>query len=345
MTGSRLLRVGVVGAGAMGGDHVVRLARRTQGAELVAVVEPDPGRRKGALAAAPGAAGFARLEDAVEQARLDAVVIATPGPLHEAALRVALEARLWILCEKPLAPDPDAARRIIEAEQSLDRPHIQVGFMRRFDPEYGRLRGLIASGSAGALLLLHCVHRNAQAPVTFTEEMVITDAVVHELDIVPWLAGSSLRSVEVRRGRRNGLSPAHLREPLMVLLELESGVLADVEMNMGARFGYQVAAEAVLERAVARIGDAAGLRLWQDGRLAIEEHQGFHTRFREAYDREVQAWVDAARRGAVGGPGTWDGYRAALACEAGVQALHAEGRIPVRLPPPPDFYAPGRPDP
>lgn len=329
----------MVGAGAMGGDHVARLAGRIHDAEVVAVVEPDPGRSETALAAAPGATAFTDLVEAIEGGDLEAVLIATPGPAHEAALTAALDAGLWILCEKPLAPDTAAARRILEAEQRLDRPHVQVGFMRRFDAEYLQLRELVAAGTAGALLLLHCVHRNPRAPDGFTEAMMITDAVVHELDIVPWLAGSPIRSVEVRRGRRNSLSPSHLEEPLMVLVELESAVLADVEMNMGAQFGYQVATEAVLERGVARIGGPGGLQLWQDARVATSEHQGFLTRFRDAYDREVQAWIDAARQGTIGGPSAWDGYRAALACEAGVEALHAGGAVPVRLPPTPAFYS------
>jgi len=95
----------------------------------------------------------------------------------------------------------------------------------------------------------------------------------------------------------------------------------------------------VLERGVARIGQTAGLQLWQDGRIAIAEHGGYLTRFRTAYDREVQAWVDAALRGTLGGPSAWDGYLAALACDAGVAALHTRGAVPVQQPSRPAFYA------
>lgn len=332
------LQVGVVGAGAMGGDHLARLARRIHGAQVVAVVEPDADRRRAALAMAPGAAGFGCLEDAIQRGGLEGVVIATPSAAHAGSVMAALEARLWVLCEKPLAPDTGGARRIVDAEQRLDTPRVQVGFMRRFDAEYGRLRELIGSGSAGDLLMLHCVHRNPNVSVSATQEGMITDSAVHELDIVPWLAGSAIRSVEVRRGRPNALSPARLGEPLLLLVELESGVLADVEINMSAQFGYQVTTEAVLERGVARIGQTAGLRLWQNGHVATAEHEGFITRFRDAYDREVQAWVDAARRDTVGGPGAWDGYLAALACDAGVRALESAGPVRVTLPPRPRFY-------
>jgi myo-inositol 2-dehydrogenase/D-chiro-inositol 1-dehydrogenase len=168
--------------------------------------------------------------------------------------------------------------------------------------------------------------------------MLVTDSLVHELDSVPWLAGSPLRSVEVRYPRPSSLAPPQLREPILALLELESGVLADVEMNVDIRFGYQVTAEAVFERGVARIGQPSGLQEWREGRTAIAEHTGFVSRFRDAYDRELQAWVDAARAGGIAGPSAWDGLLAALACEAGVRALQGGAPQVVARPERPTFY-------
>ncbi|MFZ0218537.1 MAG: Gfo/Idh/MocA family oxidoreductase [Candidatus Dormiibacterota bacterium] len=341
MTASPTLRVGVVGAGAMGADHVTRISERISGADVTAIVEPDAGRLRSAILAAPRARPFARLESAIEAGAIDAVLVATPGRLHEAALLAGLEARLAIFCEKPLATDPAAARRIVEAERRLDRPHIQVGFMRRFDVEHQELRALVASGGAGSLLLLHCVHRNRSVPDGYTQDMLITDSVVHELDAVPWLAGSPIRALEVRHPRRNSRAPERLSEPILVLLELQNGVLADVEMNVSAELGYQVATEAVLERGVARIGQPSGLQRWQEGRVAIAEPQSFTTRFRDAYDRQVQSWVEAAHRGTVAGPNAWDGLMVALACEAGLQALYGGGRIEIPMPERPAFYAVG----
>jgi myo-inositol 2-dehydrogenase/D-chiro-inositol 1-dehydrogenase len=333
------LRVGVVGAGQMGADHIARLTHRVTGAHVSAVVEPDAGRAQAAAAAAPGAATFARVEDALDAGAMDAVLIATPGQFHEPVLLPALQAGLPILCEKPLTQDPESSWRIVEAEQAGGTQLIQVGFMRRFDTQYAELRRLIAEGSAGELLMLRCVHRNPSVLDYYTQEMLITDSVVHEFDVVPWLVGSPIRSVEVRHGRRNSLSPAHLDEPILVLIELENGVLADVEMNVSVRFGYQVAAEGVFERGIARIGQPAGLQLWQDGRFQIEEHRSFVTRFAAAYDREVQDWVDAAREGGIAGPSAWDGYRVAVACAAGVEALKSGERVELDVPATPAFYA------
>ncbi|HSZ40878.1 MAG TPA: Gfo/Idh/MocA family oxidoreductase [Trebonia sp.] len=339
MTTTSELRVGVVGAGMMGADHVARLAGRIAGATVSAVIEPDAGRARAAAARAPGAAVFGRVEDALEAGAVDAVLIATPGQFHEPVLLPVLEARLPVLCEKPLTPDPESCWRILEAEQQAGRPLIQVGFMRRFDAEYRQLRELIVDGGAGDLLMLRGVHRNPSVPDSYTQEMLITDSVVHEFDVLPWLAGAAIRTVEVRYAKRNPLAPGRLHDPILVVMELDTGVLADVEMNVSVQFGYQVATEAVFARGVARIGEPRGLGLWQDGRFQIGEHRSFTTRFADAFTTEVQAWADAARRGEIAGPSAWDGYKVAVACAAGVRALKAPGPATIELPPTPAFYA------
>ncbi|NHI16278.1 Gfo/Idh/MocA family protein [Microbacterium excoecariae] len=333
------LRIGVVGAGAMGADHIQRIQNRISGATVAAVIEPDEARARQAAAAAPGAATFARIEDAIAADAIDAALVAVPGPFHLPVLLPALEAGLPILCEKPLTPDSATSLQVLEAEQKLDRPHIQVGFMRRFDPEYAELRELIASGDAGELVMLRCAHRNPSVPDSYLQPMLITDSVVHEFDVVPWLAGSPIRSVEVKFPRANPRTPERLREPILVIMELENGVLVDVEMNVSVQFGYQVTTEAVLSEGVARIGEPKGLRLWRGAQVAQREHTSFTTRFAEAYDNEIQRWVDAVRAGTlVDGPNAWDGYLVALACEAGVRALEG-GVHAVESAERPAFYA------
>lgn len=333
------LRVGVVGAGIMGADHVARITQRISGATVSAIVETDAGRADAATSAAPGSRAFSRLEDALDAGVVDAVLVATPGQFHEPVLLPALEAGLPILCEKPLTPDSESSLRVLDAEQKLDRPHIQVGFMRRFDAEYQALKQLIDSGDAGELIMLRCVHRNATVPDSYMQSMLITDSVVHEFDVVPWLAGSDIRSVEVKYARRNRRSPGRLREPILVLMELENGVLVDVEMNVSIQFGYQVGTEAVFESSLARIGQPSGLQTWRDGTFSVAEHQSYTTRFAAAYDAQIQRWVDAVGRGTIDGPNAWDGYRVAVACEAGVKALDGGGAVPVEVPERPEFYA------
>lgn len=322
----------------MGADHVIRITERIVGAHVAAIVEPDAARAAAAIASAPGSIHFTNIDDAIAAGGIDAVLIATPGQFHEPVLMPALAAGLPILCEKPLTPDPESSLRVLAAEQAAGKKLIQVGFMRRFDREYMQLRELIASKEAGELLALRCAHRNGEVPDSYTNSMLITDSVVHEIDVVRYLTDSPIVAIEVKHPKRNSLSPAHLYEPILVLLETEDGVLADVEMNVSVQFGYQVKTEAVFEKGIAEIGRTAGMTLWKDGRYGGAEHGSFKTRFAEAYDTQIQRWVNAVSRGEIDGPCAWDGYLVAAACKAGVEALETGGRVVVDYAPRPAFY-------
>lgn len=187
--------------------------------------------------------------------------------------------------------------------------------------------------------MLRGLHRNPSVGESYTQSMLITDSVVHEFDVIPWLAGSRVVSVEVKYPKTSSLAHSGLKEPILVIMELENGVLVDVEMNVNIQFGYQVATEAVFEKGLARIGQPSGMQRWRDGEFLINEHTDFTTRFATAYDRQIQSWVDAVHEGTlVAGPNAWDGYLVALSCEAGVKALDG-GVIPVDAAPRPDFYA------
>ena len=332
------LRVCVVGAGKMGADHIERLSRRIVGAEVAVVVDADVSRAKKAAEATPSAAALPDIGQALGRKDVDAVVIATPGFLHKEMLLQVRERGLPILCEKPLTPDAASSWEIVEDEQRFGKKCIQVGFMRRFDAEYQYLRKLIASGELGELLMLHCLHRNPKVPRGFTNEMLINDSVVHEFDAIRYLTGEEINSVQVRLGRATRHAHSGQHDPQQVLIETESGVLADVEIFVNAQFGYQVATQAVFEKGIVNIGEDSAPYVRSGGRWGGEITPSFIERFRSAYDSEVQSWVDAAKRGEVGGPTAWDGYATAACCEAGVAAQRSSEKVKVSLETRPDIY-------
>jgi myo-inositol 2-dehydrogenase/D-chiro-inositol 1-dehydrogenase len=312
MTTTQNLRVAVVGAGMMGADHVRRITAKISNADVVAVVEPDAGRAAAAAALAPGA---------IAATEIDGVIIATPGFLHEPILVTALERGLAVLCEKPLTTSATDSLRIVELEQEhASRPTIQVGFMRRFDTGYQELKALRESGANGALLALHHAHRNPTTPPNFSESMLIHDSVIHEIDIIPFLTGEAITSVEVKKPRKNSLAPADLPEPQFVLFTTESGTMAIVEINVNAQFGYQVTTDAVFESGVAYIGRDTSQTIVSAGVSGQGVTPSFKERFAAAYDEEVQRWVDAARDGGIDGPSAWDGYTASVVAEVAVRA-------------------------
>jgi myo-inositol 2-dehydrogenase/D-chiro-inositol 1-dehydrogenase len=169
--------------------------------------------------------------------------------------------------------------------------------------------------------------------------MLIFDSVVHEIDAVRFLTDSPIKSVEVKHFRRNSLSPEKLNEPILALLETESGILATVEMNVSVQFGYQVRTEAVFQKGIAEIGRTSGMWTNFNAQIATEEHVSFKTRFAEAYDSQIQRWVNATKQGKIDGPSAWDGYLAAAAVEAGVLALNNGLKVEANYVPKPTFYS------
>lgn len=332
------LRVAVIGAGRMGADHVRRIDRLISGARVTAVVDIDAARAEAVAADVEGCTAHTDPAAAMASADVDAVLVASSGPAHEAALLAAFERDLPVLCEKPLTPDAASALRVMEAEQALGHRRVQVGFMRRYDTEYTHLKALLDSGRLGRPLMLHNRHRNVAGPSFFTSDMLISDSVAHEVDATRWLLGHEITAVTVLRPTPSAGAPEGLRDPQFVILETDGGALSDVEIFVNCGFGYQVQAEAVCERGTARIGDGHALVIHTDGRWGGTITQDWTERFAQAYDDEIRAWADATRAGRVTGPSVWDGYAAAAVCEAGVRALEDGGRVRVDLVDKPPLY-------
>ena len=92
--------------------------------------------------------GVRAVDDALEliaDDEVDAVVIASPGFAHEEQVLACIEAAKPVLCEKPLTLDSASSLRLVEMEAKGGRPLVQVGFMRRFDPEYAELKAVCST--------------------------------------------------------------------------------------------------------------------------------------------------------------------------------------------------------
>ena len=239
------LRVGIIGTGVMGTDHARNLARGVRGAALTAIADADAARANALAQEVGGAIIYPSGEEMIASGQVDAVIIAVPDPFHAPLTRACLDAGLPVLCEKPLAP---TAVDVVRAHRALERPLLTVGFMRRFDPGYRAMRARLASGVDGALLMTHSVHRNVEAYPGQDSSATVTNSAVHEIDILPWLSGHDIVEVQWICGRASSLiSERH--DPQLLLLRDSAGVLHTVELQVHARYGYDVRCELVCERA------------------------------------------------------------------------------------------------
>ncbi len=247
------LRIAVLGVGMMGAFHAEALSSRIKGAR-VTVINDFFEEKAAEIANRIGARVVADPLQAIADAEVDAVLIATPGAAHEDQVNACLEAGVPVLCEKPLTTDIESSYRIVQKEAALDQPLVQVGFMRRFDAEYVALKDLIDGGGLGNPLMLHCTHRNPAVGDHFNSEFMIRDSVVHEVDAARFLLGEEIVSVQVIKGAATSIAPDGTNDPMLVIFETESGRIVTDEIYVRTQVAYEVRTEVVGERGSAFIG-------------------------------------------------------------------------------------------
>lgn len=324
------LRVGVVGVGKMGTDHAERLSAKVANAELVAVSDPDKDRAA-ALAERLRVDAVGDPVEMITRPDVDAVVIASPGQVHPEQVTACLETGTWALCEKPLTMDSASSRQLVEAERAIGRRLVQVGFMRRFDPEYAAMKAMLDRGDLGRVLLVHNVHRNKTVPEGFSSEMVVRDSLVHEVDTCRWLFGEEITEITVHSPTSSSLAAPGVVDPQVAVFRMAGGGMATCEVFVNCGVGYEVRCEVSAERGNATVGLGRGPLVRAANRWGGAIPDDFRVRFGDAYDDEVQAWVDACLRGEVVGPTTWDGYAATAVCEAGMESLSTGTPVSVEL--------------
>ena len=309
------LGVGVIGAGVMGGYHARLFAGRIGGARLAAVSDPDRARAEAVAAGARvHSDGMALIRDDA----VAAVLVAAPDAAHHGLVMEALRLGKPVLCEKPLAATVAECREIVAADAG--RGLVCTGFMRRFDETYREMKAALDAGRVGAPMVLHCVHRNQIAPGWFTGPMIVTNAMVHEIDICRWLLGAEYTAARIRAvGDRGDL--------ILAELETDIGAVVRIEVFMNAAYGYHVHAELVGRAGAVAMAEPAPVRLRAAGAAQAAYPADWIGRFADSYRAQDQAWVAACRAGRAD-PGlatAQDGLVATQCCAQLVGLLEGAG--------------------
>jgi len=316
------VRIGVIGTGMIGADHIRRITTVLAGATVTAVTDVDADRAAKVAQQYGVPTVHASGADVIADPGVDGVIVASWGPTHEEYVLGSIAARKPVFCEKPLATTPDACWRIVQAETAAGRRLVQVGFMRRYDTGYRALKATAGGGSIGAPLLAHMAHRNPSVPSTVTSEMAINDSVVHEIDVTRWLLDEEITAVMILLPKRSRYAAEGLQDPMVVMFRTESGVLVDDELSVNVGYGYDIQAEVVGEAGNARLAGGGDIVLTSEGGRRTAVPADWRERFAGAYDTEFRFWIDNIAEGReAGGPSSWDGYAAAVVADACVTAL------------------------
>lgn len=325
---------GIIGLGRIGWLHAEHLRGVVPGTRLIAAaVDAEHSERLRASNAAPCPL-IPSVADLISDQRVDAVVIASPSSLHQQHVTMVAKAGKAIFAEKPLADSVLAAKTAFDAVRQSGVP-FQIPFQRRFDPGYARAAELIRSGAIGEVEMFRGITCDRIPPVDFlrTSGGLFWDLAIHDFDAARFLVNDEI--VAVHAVGSVLVDPALATfddvDHGIVTLRFRGGALGVVQATWRAPAGYEIRAEVhgVLGKVVTEVDEQYAARLDDSRGLVAARHDQFTERFRHAYRRELEAFVDALHAGRDPSPGINDGLRAILVADAATQSLRSGAWVDV----------------
>ncbi len=330
------LHIGIIGAGRIGRVHAETLAFRLPEAQIVAITDVN---REAALTLA-ARCGIPKVADSsaaiLADPGIDAVLICSSTNTHADLIVEAAKAGKHIFCEKPIAHSLGQIDRALAAVKAAG-VQLQIGFNRRFDANFARVRQAVVSGEIGKPSLMHIISRDpGPPPISYIRVSggMFMDMTIHDFDMVRFLSGSE--AIEVFAVGNALVDPEIGRagdvDTCIVTLRLENGALATIDNSRQAVYGYdqrvEVFGSAGMVAVSNRTPDNHVLLSANDASSAKPQYF-FLERYQEAYVAELQQFVDCVLHDRSPSVGGMDGLMAVILGLAAKKSLQ-ENR-PVRV--------------
>ncbi len=328
------MRIGLAGVGVIGSFHAKTLRQHPE-VDTLLLADADPARAR-QMASTIGAEALSRVDD-LFTAKLDGLVIAAATHAHPALILRAVENGIPVFCEKPVAPTL-AETSVVAKHARSARVPVQIGFQRRFDAGYAAAREAVRSGRLGWVHTLRaCTLDEAPPPPDYvsTSGGIFRDCSIHDFDALRWVTGREVVSVYATGENRGDdyIRAAGDVDVMAAILTFDDGTLAVVSATMYNAAGYDVRLEALGSKADIAVGldDRTPLRSVEPGVRfpSGAPYPGFVDRFREAYQRELGAFLEVAAGRAESPCTVADGLAAFLVAEA--CELSRRERRPVQM--------------
>ncbi|NLK07489.1 MAG: inositol 2-dehydrogenase [Firmicutes bacterium] len=191
------VRVGVIGVGRIGKIHIENLCYGVPNAEVAAVADINVNEAK-RWAGKFGITNVANDPMAIiTDENIDAVLICSPTDLHAQQIIAAADAGKHIFCEKPIANDIVKTKKALAAVRKA-KVKLQLGFNRRFDPNFQKIHTLVREGALGEVHSIKITSRDpAPPPISYVKASggIFMDMTIHDFDMARYLAGSEVTEV------------------------------------------------------------------------------------------------------------------------------------------------------
>src|SRR5689334_10909683 len=300
---AELLKIGLIGAGRIGRMHAEHLTMRVPSAELVMVADvlEENARQCAKRYGIP----FATQDyhAILDRPDIEAVAICSSTDTHASIIEEAARAGKHIFCEKPIALDLSTIDRALDAVKHAG-VKLQLGFNRRFDASYRRVRQAIEQGETGDLHQLHIISRDpAPPPIEYIRVSggIFLDMTIHDFDMARFLIGSEVEEIFAMGGVmvNPAIGAAGDVDTAVVLLHFSNGVIGTIDNSRQAAYGYDQRVELLGSGGAISTGnDYPNTAVISDSR-SVRRDLPLHfitERYTESFVAEMVAFVDAVLR-------------------------------------------------
>ena len=315
------IRICMVGAGRVGKNHSRAISQHISGGRIVAVVESVAQVRDETAREFGIDNQFETLEAAINKVDFDAVVITTPTPTHLPISALAAENKKHIFLEKPMALNLHECDAILQVTQQ-NSVILQLGFMRRFDPEFVEAAKRIAGGEIGQPMMIKTNTHGPGLPPPWARDLRTSNGMLaevnsHDWDTARWFMGSNLERVYTEvanfKGAANNIDAPNFYDNVLVNIKFESGGLGLISGVCPCGYGYDARVEIIGEKGIMQIGELQGQSIVvctnRDQGLISPIFRTWPERFEWAYINELAHFVECIQNQtsprATGMDGRW----------------------------------------
>ncbi len=294
------IKVGIIGAGRIGRVHAATLAYRLPEAEPAAITDVNvvAAREVAQLLGIPKVT--ANADEIFASKDIDAVLICSSTDTHSDLVVQAAKAGKHIFCEKPVdlsLARIDAALAAVKAAGVK----MQVGFNRRFDANFARVRQAITAGEIGEPHLMHIISRDpGPPPIAYVKVSggMFLDMTIHDFDMARFLIGDEVEEIYTAAAVRvdPAIGEAGDVDTAIVTLRFRNGVIGTIDNSRKAVYGYDQRVEVLGSAgAIATSNNYANAATLSTA-TAVQRDlplNFFMDRYTESFVNEMRAFVDA----------------------------------------------------
>src|SRR3972149_2066651 len=299
------IRICLIGAGRAGEVHGDVYKDYIKNSEITAIVDNNIEKAK-SLAKKynlKGSFAFHNLKNAIDNIKLDAVVVTTPTFTHPDYVIEAAKNKIHVFCEKPMATTTRDCDRMIKACSDAGVT-LQIGFMRRFDPGFIYAKNLIDKGTIGKPIIIKSLTHGPGLPGNWALDIknsngMLAEVNSHDFDTIRWLSGAEYEKVYAVAQNFNCAEIAKkfpdFYDTATVSLTLKNGTLGLIDSVCPCFYGYDARAEVVGSQGIMFIGslqDSTTITCTRENSIVIKQTMSWRKRFHEAYVAEDRHFIE-----------------------------------------------------